>query len=347
MITNQLPIPPKSLLAAISGTTDEKWFLESGEKTVNEWERALKAAGYDIKDFDTIVDYGCGCGRALRHLSQRVEEKQQLIGLDTDARAVNWINENIPNVKAYALNDKPPCLAVADSSVNLVLSHSVFTHLPEDIQFQWLSELHRILTDEGIAVISFHGDKAIQNNYNRLMTENHETEARKFKTNIQVNGFHYDKGRSENEKEFVDYYGSTFHDISYIEEKWTKYFEIKVWFQAYALDYQDVLVLSKKQTYEHFFVPFDRNSKEWEIIKENEKTHAKEIMGLQHEIEKLDAEKHTILGELTGLYERFNEYRLLPLLRFSFKENIKHRRPGLFKFLKKLKRRKATDNREN
>ena len=53
-----------------------------------------------------------------------------------------------------------------DKSVNLVLCHSVFTHLPEDTQFLWLSELYRILDDDGIAVISFHGNKVIQGYYN-------------------------------------------------------------------------------------------------------------------------------------------------------------------------------------
>jgi len=93
------------------------------------------------------------------------------------------------------------------------------------------------------------------------------------------------------------------------------------------LDFQDVLVLSKKPSYEHFFVPFGRAN---DIIEE----HKKVMETMQQEKNLLDAERQRLSGELFYLHDQFNEYKLFSLLKFSAKSNIKYRHPGLFKILK-------------
>jgi len=299
MSNNQIPIPPENLRTRVTGSKDEKWFLESGGKTLDEWERALRALNFEIKDFNTIVDFGCGCGRALRHLAQRIENNQRLIGLDTDAEAIKWINANIPSVKAYALKDRPPCKSIATGSINLVLSHSVFTHLPEDIQFEWLGELHRILADDGIAVVSFHGDKAIQDYYDSIIISGHDENAQCFMRDIQEKGFVYGKFKNEFEADLVEYYGSAFHDISYIEENWGKLFEIRAWFQSFALGFQDVLVLSKKPTYPHYFIPFKRAK--------NEKDNSKMLRHLKMNVPHL--EQVSLLTDLSNVEDTTQELK--------------------------------------
>ena len=225
-MNDQLPVPPSDLRARVTGTPDEEWFISSGICTVNEWKKALASLGMGLSDFNTVVDYGCGCGRALRQLLPKLYNNQRLIGIDTDVEAIKWINENISDVEAYELNANPPCSAIDDHSVNLVLCHSVFTHLPEDVQFAWLSELARILVDGGVAIISIHGINTIYHNFINIQSTGNKKGAYRYLKTMQNDGFLYNKGKGEFETELVDYYGSTFHDIVYVLESWTSNFEV-------------------------------------------------------------------------------------------------------------------------
>lgn len=55
-------MPPVELIERVTGSTDSDWFDKSGSITVDEWSRALASIGKKFNDFDTIIDYGCGCG---------------------------------------------------------------------------------------------------------------------------------------------------------------------------------------------------------------------------------------------------------------------------------------------
>jgi predicted RNA methylase len=94
------PLPPPLLRERVSGTSDEKWFLESGERTLNDWSRALLAIGVKLESVETVLDFGCGCGRVLRWLAAKKKSEQRLIGADVDGEAISWIAENLPEVQA-------------------------------------------------------------------------------------------------------------------------------------------------------------------------------------------------------------------------------------------------------
>jgi SAM-dependent methyltransferase len=155
------PIPPEALRERVAGTKDERWFDGSGASTVEEWIRALRCIGTSVEQFPTVADFGCGCGRALRHLEQRLTPEQRLVGPDVDQEAVQWLEVNYPWISTFAIDRHPPT-PFEEGSIDLVLSHSVFTHLPEQLQNEWLSELARLLRQGGILITSVHGRKVIK-----------------------------------------------------------------------------------------------------------------------------------------------------------------------------------------
>ena len=239
-------LPPTGLRERVAGTSDEPWFLASGARTVDEWHRALESAGLRLGDFPVVLDFGCGCGRALRHLAVQVSPGQKLYAVDTDPEAIAWVGENIPGVTAKALEELPPT-PLPDRSVDLILSHSVFTHLTEQVQFRWLTDLARILRPGGVLVASFHGKKVINEYCQSMGTIVPAETITAIRSLMEAHGFYHAALRTEAEKSFPEYYGAAFHTVEYIAREWTKYFDILGWHPTFALDHQDVLVLRVKK----------------------------------------------------------------------------------------------------
>ena len=101
--TEESPLPPEALRRRVSGTADPGWFERSGLATLAEWRRALALAGASLEAAGSIVDFGCGCGRVLRHLQPLLRPEQQLVGLDVDAEAIAWLQTALPRVRAALL----------------------------------------------------------------------------------------------------------------------------------------------------------------------------------------------------------------------------------------------------
>lgn len=238
------PLPPAHMRGRVAGNEAANWFEVSGLRSVVEWERALSVAWKTFRDFPTIVDFGCGCGRTLRHLRPRLAIGQQLIGADVDQEAVEWVAKNYRNVKAIKLDLLPPS-ALQAKSVDLIVNHSVFTHLPEDVQLAWLDELHRVLKTGGFLLLSFQGAKVANDFFAHLVAEGHAEAAEDFKKRYSEYGFFHVRGRGVFEQALPEYYGSTYHSIEYIQEKWLRWFRCLAWLPVFALDHQDVLLLQK------------------------------------------------------------------------------------------------------
>lgn len=239
-----LPLPPRELVARVSGSPEIDQFEASGAQTVREWSDSLRAVGKTFKDFNRIADFGCGCGRVLRHLRPKLDAHQELIGLDVDSEAIAWIREAYPTIRAESLNQLPPA-NIEGGSIDLIVNHSVFTHLPEDVQFAWLAELHRMLRPGGVAVLTFHGRKVWTDFCASLVNRNRSDVVPVFTERFNRCGFFYLKGRNELEQALPEYYGSAFHTISYIEAEWLRYFKLRAWLPVRALAHQDIVVLEK------------------------------------------------------------------------------------------------------
>ncbi len=233
------PLPPAALRARVAGTEDEKSFIDSGQMTVHEWMRVLSCFNLTFEQFDTVVDFGCGCGRALRYLESKMVPRQRLIGMDVDQEAINWLSANYPTISTIALKPLPPT-PLDDASVDLIVSHSVFTHLPEHIQFLWLDELARILKPGKGLITSIHGEKVIDEVARTLGAG-----SKVFLDEIKNRGFFYSPAKMSAEAGLPEYYGSAFHTIRYICERWTTKFKLIGWLPVFALGHQDVLILQK------------------------------------------------------------------------------------------------------
>jgi len=146
-----LPLPPGRMRAQVGPLhASARFFLESGRHNA-ELVREL----VPLADVDALLDWGCGCGRVLRHWQSL--DGTRVHGCDINPRMVAWCNENLPFAEA-SLNELMPPLPYDDDTFGLVYAFSVMTHLPEDLQRTWVAECRRVLKPGGYFVFSTLGD---------------------------------------------------------------------------------------------------------------------------------------------------------------------------------------------
>jgi len=151
----ELPLPPEEMRALV-GPTDTAAFDNPNRALVY---RDLAGVTGDVFDF------GCGCGRLARQLIQQRPQPRSYVGVDLHAGMVRWCQTNLaplaPQFRfehhdifnaGFNPRGKPPHanLPVGDASFDLVIAHSVFTHIVEDSAMHYLNECARILRPGGV-----------------------------------------------------------------------------------------------------------------------------------------------------------------------------------------------------
>ena len=151
-----LPVPPGSLIFSVAGSWDVEWFLRGGRVAADSIRAALADAGRPIATLDAVLDFGCGCGRVLRHFGE--DGPRRLVGCDYNPDGPAWVRAHLPFAEADA-NDLAPPLPYDAGAFDAVFALSVFTHLSEPLQDAWFREMHRVLRPGGLLLFSARGER--------------------------------------------------------------------------------------------------------------------------------------------------------------------------------------------
>lgn len=150
-----LPLPPPGLIYEVIACRWAAVFLDSGQIVADDMVHILEKNGLSLDAFDHLLDFGCGCGRILRHFAP-LSPGVHLHGSDYNPRLIAWDRENL-DFADFATNALSPPLSYDTGHFDFVYARSVFTHLPEDLQQAWIEELHRILKPGGVLYFTTHG----------------------------------------------------------------------------------------------------------------------------------------------------------------------------------------------
>ncbi len=157
------PIPPVSL-RKIVGPTEESFFDNpTGELIWGPLEFTPLKSG---EAYESIFDFGCGCGRNARQLMLQSQPPKEYLGIDISKQLIKWAQQNLTtyneNFKflhhdvysvTYAPNNSKNRrlpFPAKDTEYSLVNAHSVFTHLYYDQAEFYLKEARRVLRDKGL-----------------------------------------------------------------------------------------------------------------------------------------------------------------------------------------------------
>ncbi|MFT7686489.1 MAG: SAM-dependent methyltransferase [Candidatus Azotimanducaceae bacterium] len=228
-----LPYPPEYLRKRVHGAETLRSFRNVGRVVTLNLVSALESANLLslLKCEHQILDFGCGCGRVIRYL-QALYPENHYFGTDIDPESISWCQNSLSQLGNFSVNPTEPRLKFADASFDLIFSISVFTHLPEDMQFKWLEELQRVTKPGGILLLTTHGKSALPN-----VSEPE-------KDLLTREGFFYLKG--EGTDGLPDFYQNSYHLHSYILENWSKYFEIIKIIDQGVVGFQDMVICRRR-----------------------------------------------------------------------------------------------------
>lgn len=154
-----LPIPPTRLIFLVANSREVSWFLQSSYIGSQSIRHVLQYNGFRMEDLSRILDFGCGCGRIIR--KWHALQGPRLYGTDYNPDLIRWCRSKLGDLATFNTNDLNPPLAYEDGMFGFVYAISVFTHLPEDLQLAWMSELTRVLEPSGLLLITTHGESRL------------------------------------------------------------------------------------------------------------------------------------------------------------------------------------------
>jgi SAM-dependent methyltransferase len=150
-----LALPPARLINVVAGSDEVAWFLEGGRLAATSMRALLARHGVALERLKTILDFGCGAGRVMRHW--RTLEGPALHGTDYNPELVAWCSAHLP-FATFRVNRLNGGLDYPDASFDLIYAFSVFTHLTLEGQTFWIAELSRVLKPGGHLFFTTHGD---------------------------------------------------------------------------------------------------------------------------------------------------------------------------------------------
>lgn len=158
-------LPPSHLLLRISGNPSAKDFIRSFDDLKYTVKNYLQQTGLEFRQFENILDFGCGVGRYLMAFEPELLPNQKLFGCDVFPECATWCQENIKFATVKHNNIQPP-LPFENNQFDLVNAVSVFTHLRLDLQHLWAWDIYRVLRPGGILFMTLHGPQFFPIIYN-------------------------------------------------------------------------------------------------------------------------------------------------------------------------------------
>ena len=151
--------PTPELVGLIAGYNSPEGFLEDSRDSVRSLFKILDRNQLDLDRFGALLDFGCGCGRIVRGLHGL--KHCQVHGTDYNPKLIGWCRKTLP-FGHFAVNRLEPPLNYRDGQFDFIYCLSVFTHMTEQLQHEWVAELRRILAPGGYLLITTHGERYLE-----------------------------------------------------------------------------------------------------------------------------------------------------------------------------------------
>ncbi|CAH0193632.1 class I SAM-dependent methyltransferase [Roseomonas sp. CECT 9278] len=219
-----------------SPNANQPSFLNGGKTAFENLCGIAKEFGVEVRNgAKSVLDWGVGCGRLVRHFNKETDAR--VTGIDIDSDNVAWCNANLRGT-FHTVGLHPPT-ELPDAAFDLIYACSVLSHLTEPDADAWLAEIARVLAPGGLALLSFHGTSNSISYLSRRPSELRR---------VLAGGF-FDKDVSNDLKGFIpsdEYYRQSFSTDIWWRRTFEKHFEMAAVEVSVLSGFQHIAVLRKK-----------------------------------------------------------------------------------------------------
>src|SRR6185437_6943953 len=203
-------IPPEALQIRVAGAA-AGGFHHTGATVARQIAGILAANGRPLTGFRNVLDFGAGPGRVVSCIRD-LNPTARLSASDIDPEPIAWAKEALGDIADFVVNPTEPPAPFADESFDLIYAMSVFTHLPESLQFAWLSDLRRMLKPGGVLLTT-------------KMNPGAYDLPEAVKTQGLRDGFVY-WGEAQETDGLPSFYRLAYHTDDYVGREWGRYFDV-------------------------------------------------------------------------------------------------------------------------
>lgn len=229
--SNADALPPRHLQVRQVGGDWGPRFYPEGAVIFDQLAATFREAGNPLEQAQRVLDFGCGCGRVLRGI-EGMAHPPEVWGSDLDEEAIDWDRKHLSHIARFVSNRALPPTGFDRDYFDTAYAVSVFTHLPEELQFAWLTELRRIIRPKGLLIVSTHGAHFWQNAESDVRLE------------VEERGIAYRTcARTEG---LPDFYMVAFHSTAYVRSRWSWFFEVVAVKEKFIHGSHDAVVLRRR-----------------------------------------------------------------------------------------------------
>jgi len=191
-------------------------YLRAAASAMDNLEAALATVGRTFEDVHSCLDFGCGHGRVLRFLQQRIPP-QKITACDVEAEGVRFCAAEFgvkPLISSWKVGE------IRLGKYDLVWSGSVLTHLDGEDGDALLERLGESLLPGGVLVFSIHG-QFCRDGLARLYGGLYAEEAETIRHEVAEQGYSFRVYEGNTFGRFPSKYGMTWHDGDRMTERVT------------------------------------------------------------------------------------------------------------------------------
>jgi SAM-dependent methyltransferase len=228
------PLPDEVRRVRVAGNPSAEVFRLEGFTTLKKLERVLAGVGQTFRDVESVLDWGCGCGRVTRYLPRFT--RARITGLDIDADNLAWCRRELRFGEFHQVPLRPPTDLPA-AAFDLVIGISVCTHLREPEQLAWLAELVRLTRPGAVLLLTVLGDANVTwSSFPPPLLEQWRTSGfLAIDGNVDLKGYIEEEG----------YYVNTYMTRAHVERSWSRFFAVRAIVPGLIGNNQDLVVLQR------------------------------------------------------------------------------------------------------
>lgn len=242
------PVPPTDLISRVTKqfTSDNRdaarrAFHLGAVEHVQQFKVAAQTVGAPLEAARRLLDFGCGPGRLMRLLGELAAGGTELHGVDVDSELVGWAQANI-DFAEFVVGPHEPPLPYPDAHFDVVINHSVFTHIDRVRQDMWLTELQRVTAPGGVLLLTVHSAREWNQALVDMDAGGEDTDT--YRRELEETGLIFFAEDSFIGTTHPDWYHTTFHAPWYIFEHWSEFFKVRAYLPEGSLT-QDLVGLER------------------------------------------------------------------------------------------------------